>query len=537
MQKRCAIIGAGVSGLPSARWAKAYGIEPVVFDKLDRIGGLWIYKPVETDIGSVMKSTIINTSKEMTAYSDFPPPADYANFMHNRQMLSYFEQYTEHHGLYPHIRFRHTVLSIRRADDYATSGKWRVEFRDDNHPENGTQVEIFDCVLLCQGHHAKPNYTGTDWPGRDSFQGNIIHSHGYKDSKGFEDSVSVVVGVGNSGVDVAVELSRVCKQVYVSTRRGVWVMNRVGTYGQPYDMETNTRYTSFLMKMLPISFLEYKLTKNLQRRFDHAKFGLMPKFSIMSAHPTANDELPNRIISGTAIVKPNIKAFTKTGIIWENGTETPQVDNVVLATGYYFDFSLLENGELIPCENNKCRLYKNMYPVALFDHNTAAVIGLIQPLGSIMPVVEMQARVFFDVFTGHSKLPTPQAMIEEIDCMKKGLSKRYVDSPRHTIQVDLVPYMDELGSMIGCVPRPLDYIFTDPKLAYCLFFNGNLAYAYRLRGPHTWSGARDAICNAQERVDKALKTRDPGVEWKDNSSYYITAAIILFIALFWTFMF
>ncbi|KAI1715163.1 flavin-binding monooxygenase-like domain-containing protein [Ditylenchus destructor] len=207
------------------------------------------------------------------------------------------------HDLYPNIRYldirSHTVLSIRHAHDFATSGNWRFEIRDDNHPENGTQVKIFDCVLLCP--HVKPNYTGTDWPGRDTFQGN---------SEGFEDTVMVVVmGVGNSDVNVAAELSRVCREVYVSTRRGV-----------------------------------------------------------MSAHPTVNDELSNRIISGTAIVKPNIKEFTKTGISWEN--DTPEIDNVVLATGHYFDFSLLENGELIS--------YEKKNSAALFDQNTAVVNGLIQ---------------------------------------------------------------------------------------------------------------------------------------------------------------
>ncbi|KAH7696180.1 CRE-FMO-1 protein, partial [Aphelenchoides avenae] len=128
LRKRCAIIGAGASGLPSARWALAYGVEPVVFETDDRIGGLWLYKPQETNLASVMKSNIINTSKEMTAYSDFPPPADFANFMHNTQLLKYFEMYADHYDLRRYIRFRHTVTNVRRADDYEDTGRWVVEY-------------------------------------------------------------------------------------------------------------------------------------------------------------------------------------------------------------------------------------------------------------------------------------------------------------------------------------------------------------------------------------------------------------------------
>lgn len=77
-----------------------------------------------------MKSTVINTSKEMTAFSDFPPPAEFSNFMHNSQLHRYFKMYTEHHNLYPYIRFKNTVQKIRRASDYNKSGRWELEFID-----------------------------------------------------------------------------------------------------------------------------------------------------------------------------------------------------------------------------------------------------------------------------------------------------------------------------------------------------------------------------------------------------------------------
>lgn len=77
-----------------------------------------------------MKSTVINTSKEMTAYSDFPPPAEFGNFMHNRQLHKYFKLYANHHDLVKHIKFEHNVNLVERAPDYETTGKWIVHYTD-----------------------------------------------------------------------------------------------------------------------------------------------------------------------------------------------------------------------------------------------------------------------------------------------------------------------------------------------------------------------------------------------------------------------
>lgn len=79
------------------------------------------------------------------------------------------------------------------------------------------QSETFECVLLCNGHHATPNYP-PKWPGQDDFKGTIIHAHSYKEPRGYEDSTVVVVGIGNSALDITVELSKVAKEVQKSGR-------------------------------------------------------------------------------------------------------------------------------------------------------------------------------------------------------------------------------------------------------------------------------------------------------------------------------
>lgn len=108
---------------------------------------------------------------------------------------------------------------------------------------------------------------------------------------------------------------------------------------------------------------------------------------------------------------------------------------VILSTGYTLGFPLIENGKVIPAVENEVTLYKYMYPPSLSKHNTLAVLGLIQPMGSIMPISELQARVFFDVLVGEAHLPSEMKMMEEIDSKKKAMAAQFVHSRRHTIQV------------------------------------------------------------------------------------------------------
>ncbi|KHJ78750.1 Flavin-binding monooxygenase-like protein [Oesophagostomum dentatum] len=147
-----------------------------------------------------------------------------------------------------------------------------------------------------------------------------------------------------------------------------------------------------------------------------------------------------------------------------------------------------------------------MYPTETADHNTLAVIGLIQPIGSIMPISEMQARVFFENLFGQHKIPGAEEMKKSIKEKREAMEKRYVNSPRHTIQVDFISYMEELAELVGCRPKMKELFLSDPLLAIQVYFGPYVPYIFRLQGPHPWSGARQAIMSVDERVFKATNT-------------------------------
>jgi dimethylaniline monooxygenase (N-oxide forming) len=247
----------------------------------------------------------------------------------------------------------------------------------------------------------------------------------------------------------------------------------------------NVRLLQILRNYVPTWLVDFAFEWKLDQRFSHANYGLKPAHSFFGAHPTINDELPNRIACGTIVVKPNIRRFTVNGIEFDDGTIVDNIDAVILSTGYTFTFPMLESGTLISVDNNHVDLYKYMY-IPTLSHHTLALIGLIQPLGSIMPIAEMQSRVYFDVLTGRSRLPSTIAMIDDIKQKRMDMEQRYVVSRRHTIQVDYVPYMDELADLIGARPNIIRMALNDPLLAYRLLTGPNLPYVYRLCGPHRW---------------------------------------------------
>ncbi|XP_037626548.1 flavin-containing monooxygenase 5-like [Sebastes umbrosus] len=502
MARRVAVIGGGSSGLACIKCCLDEGLEPVCFESSNDIGGLWRFKEnPEPDRASIYHSVIINTSKEMMCYSDFPIPAHFPNYMHNSLIMDYFHMYADRFQLTKHIRFNTKVLQVKQRSDFSHSGQWDVETEN---KDGEKEKQIFDAVMICIGHHCHPNLPLQDFPGIDTFKGKYFHSRDYKTPEEWRDKKVVVLGIGSSGGDIAVELSRVTKQLYLSTRRGAWIVNRVSDNGLPSDMLYN-RMSIKVRRILPFELLCSMKERKVNRRFDHSLYNLKPKHRLFSQHPTANDELPNRILSGTVQVKPNIRRFQGSSVEFADGTVVEDVDLVVFATGYRFSFPFLASN-VVPVSENKASLYKYVFPPEL-DRPTLVIIGLVQPLGAIMPISEMQARWATRVFKGSTKLPAVASMLKDVQCKQETMAKRYVTSQRHTIQVDYMSYMDEIAALVGVRPNSLRLLLTDPRLALNVMFGPGTPYQYRLRGPGKWAGARQAILTQWERVFKPMQTR------------------------------
>lgn len=308
----------------------------------------------------------------------------------------------------------------------------------------------------------------------------MFHSHAYKHDRNPVDCEGkrvVVVGIGNSGVDIAVELSRASRSLHLSTRTGAWILPKY-VFGMPLDHVLGSR--RLLRMLLPQRLLHplfnwlAQLVVTLHQGSMRA-WGLHPGAQLMSTHPTVSQELLHRVGTGAVQLAPGLRSFTEEGVVFQDGTAVA-ADVVVLCTGYHIAFPFL-GPELVRVEDNRVRLWKHALPTA--HAPTLSVIGLIQPLGAIMPISEMQARWVSALLTGREGLPPRDAMERDIDDTAREMARRYLKRRRHTIQVDFDTYMDSIARELGVVPSVLRH----PRLARALLCLPVLPAQYRLEGP------------------------------------------------------
>ena len=199
-----------MSGLAGIKHCLDEGLEPVCFEKDTDIGGLWNYHDTvkEGDPG-LYNSCSINTSKEMTCYSDFPIPKEFPNFMAHRHFKRYLQLYADNFKLKKYIKFQYRVDRIQKADNFEENGQWIVTVT--NLANGKVERSKFDFAMICNGHLHEPNIP--HFKGLDKFKGRVLHTHDYRDFRGYEGKKILVVGIGNSAADVACELSRHAEHV------------------------------------------------------------------------------------------------------------------------------------------------------------------------------------------------------------------------------------------------------------------------------------------------------------------------------------
>ncbi|XP_019503343.1 PREDICTED: dimethylaniline monooxygenase [N-oxide-forming] 2 isoform X1 [Hipposideros armiger] len=516
MAKKVAVIGAGASGLTSLKCCVDEGLEPTCFERTEDIGGLWRFKEnVEDGRASIYQSVITNTSKEMSCFSDFPMPEDFPNFLHNSKILEYFRIFAKKFDLLKYIQFQTTVLSVKKRPDFSSSGQWEVV----TETRGKEQSAVFDAVMVCSGHHILPYLPLESFPGIERFKGQYFHSRQYKHPEGFEGKHILVIGLGNSASDIAVELSKKATQVFISTRHGSWIVGRISEGGYPWDHVFHTRFSSMLRNVLPQMLLKWMMERQMNQRFSHENYGLEPQNKYLMKEPVLNDHLPSHILYGAIKVKSRVTELTETAAIFEDGTVEKDIDVIVFATGYTFSFPFLEES-LVKVEENMVSLYKYMFPPHL-EKSTLACIGLIQPLGSIFPTVELQARWATRVFKGLCTLPSERTMMADIIKRNKQKIDLFGKSQSQILQTNYVDYLDELALEIGAKPDLLSLVLEDPKLAVKLYFGPCNSYQYRLVGPGRWEGARNAILTQKQRILKPLKTRTLNPSLKSPFSFLL----------------
>jgi dimethylaniline monooxygenase (N-oxide forming) len=418
------VIGAGSSGIVACQVLAARGIPFDCFEKGSQIGGNWRYEN-DNGMSSAYRSLHINTSRRVMAFKTLPMPESYPDYPDHFQMAAYFDEFVDRFGLREKIRFQTEVLNVEPVGE-----EWDVTVRDQ---AGGEETNRYDAVLVANGHHWDPRWPEPAFPGADEFEGEQIHAHHYREPDVLSGKRVLVLGIGNSAVDIAVESSRIGDKTFVSTRRGAYVLPKY-LNGKPVDEIMNSvtarapmvAQRFFTMRALGIAV------------GDPTTYGLpKPDHKLFEAHPTVSSEFLPRLGHGDITPKPNIERFAGgRSVRFVDGSEE-EIDLVVYCTGYKITFPFFDPA-VFSAPENRLPLYRR---VAAVERPGLYFVGFIQPLGPIMPLAEAQCEWVADLLAGRAQLPPAAAMKEEIASEEEAQRKRFVASKRHTVEVDFYPYL------------------------------------------------------------------------------------------------
>jgi dimethylaniline monooxygenase (N-oxide forming) len=420
---RVCVIGAGSSGIAAAKALHERGFAFDCFEKSDRVGGNWVFRN-RNGLSSAYRSLHINTSRDRMQYPGFPMPKSYPDFPHHTQIAAYFDAYVDHFAFRDRITFETTVERATPVD-----GGWEVALDDG-------RVERYDALMVANGHHWDARWPDPPFPGADTFAGLQLHAHDYKgdDPDFFRDRRVVVLGMGNSAVDIAVEASHSAAATYLAARRGAWVIPKY-VLGRPVDQVSTQAGIPFAIRQRFVRTLLRIAVGDMER------YGLpKPAHGPLEAHPTISDDLLSRVTHGAIAPKPNIARLTERTVEFADGSEV-EADVVVYGTGYNVTFPFFDEA-VISAPGNDMPLFRRVFHP---DRRGVYFIGLLQPLGAIMPIAAAQSEWVCDHLAGVYALPPDAELRADIARERRRMFKRYVASARHTMQVDYDDYLADVA--------------------------------------------------------------------------------------------
>ena len=417
------VIGAGSSGIAAAKALHERGIPFDCFEKSDQVGGNWVFGN-RNGMSSAYRSLHINTSRERMEYSDFPMPKSYPDFPHHTHIAEYFNDYVDRFGVRDRIVFETGVERARRGDD----GVWTVTL------DTG-DTRTYDALAVANGHHWDPRWPEPAFSGE--FNGKQVHAHYYVDNEDFRDKNVLVVGIGNSAMDIAVESSFVARNTFLSSRRGAYILPKY-LFGRPLDQIGVNSLTG----KLPWGFRQAILSTMYRVGVGKVQdYGLPePDHKLGDAHPTISADFLNRIAHGEMTWKPNLSRLDGDRVVFEDGS-SEEIDIIVYCTGYKVTFPFFDE-DFVSAPDNDLPLFRRVFKPGI---DNLAFIGLLQPLGAIMPLAEAQGRWLASYLRGEYRLPALPEMEADIRDERERMFRRYVASKRHTMQVDFDNYLYELG--------------------------------------------------------------------------------------------
>lgn len=326
------IVGAGPAGLVSARAFLRYGIDVEILERHSAPGGIW---NIEQPNSPMYSSCNFISSREFGGFIGYPMPEDYPMYPRWNQIRDYVTSFAADFGLRQYIRTNSEVVHAEQIE--TNEGEyWRVELSD------GTIREYRGLVIA----------TGAQWsPARpaieneSSFTGQIIHSAEYTGPEMMAGKRVMVVGAGNSGVDIAADAAFHADSAYLSTRRGYWFLPKF-LYGVPVPDLLAGTVPPQTEGPLAGKTSEEIFALVLGTLGDLTRFGLPePDHELGASHPIVNGQVLHCLAHGMLAHRGDPVRFEGNEVIVADGTRT-ELDLIIFATGFDVDVPWLDEGVL-----------------------------------------------------------------------------------------------------------------------------------------------------------------------------------------------
>ncbi|XP_010443946.1 PREDICTED: flavin-containing monooxygenase FMO GS-OX-like 8 [Camelina sativa] len=395
--KTVCVIGAGPSGLVSARELKKEGHKVVVMEQNHDVGGQWLYQPNVEDedpLGknktlkvhsSVYSSLRLATPREVIGFSDFPFNAkkgrDTRRFPGHEELCLYLKDFCQVFGLREMIRFNVRVDFVGMVNDDTDDDRmkgWMVKSVEKKSDE--VMEEVFDAVVVASGHYSYPRLPSIK--GMDLWKRKQLHSHVYRVPDPFRGEVVVVVGCSVSGQDISIELVEVAKEVHLSA------------------------------KSLDIPPGLSKVISKHQNLYLH----------------------------------PQIKSLEEDGrVIFEDGS-CIVADTILYCTGYDYKFPFLESKGRVGIDDNRVGpLFEHTFSPSLSP--SLSFVGIPRKLIGF-PFFESQAKWIAKLLSGKASLPSCDQMMQSVSEFYR--SKEAAGIPkRYTHDLADFNYSDKYADYIG----------------------------------------------------------------------------------------
>ena len=353
------IIGAGPAGLATAGRMRQANIDFEIFEKSQSVGNAW---------RNHYDRLHLHTVKQFSHLPFKPFPKNYPTYVSRQLFVDYMDEYASHFKIAPNYGIE--INSIKKEN-----GKWKLN-------SNSNENYLAENIIIATGLNSSPKIP--TWKGQELFKGNISHSATYKNPKPYIGKKVLVVGIGNTGAEVALDLSEHGVNTYVVARSEITLVPR-DLNGRPVQV------TAKQLDKLPFGFGDW-LGAQIRKLY----FGNLSKYGlkISNGYPAVllkeTGKTPLIDIGTIAAIKAgkikvvgNMDHFTENGVQFKKEGYI-EFDSVILATGYRARIEeLVERGEelLDPygCPKSPVgeEFHKGLYFVGFDNYKLGGILGSI----------------------------------------------------------------------------------------------------------------------------------------------------------------